>query len=271
MPLADPRVMPSRAVISARPRNTYVGVAHGPFKPLEQYFSELGVLCDFHLIEAAGMQVAVDYRSYRLVSSKSLRSRGATFAGSGPRLSVQEEKQAELSTTFNYEQWMQEHFALIGRGDGVYATPEGRRAEYQAWKSFGQGGAWWLIDRLATASETRQLWGVSNILSAMSPTSIRPILSTLEGKPSVEQADVLLSALAGMPREVVEVETGCILPVLERYLAHEDESVRLQAVSATAALEPTLATSLLQDALAWEQDEDVRAMINETLELGSRQ
>jgi len=148
--------------------------------------------------------------------------------------------------------------ASVGHGTGPYSTAVGRQAEYGLWRSLGPAAAEWLIQRLDTTHDMATVWGMSNILSAMAPASVAPIVSALEQELSVERADALLSALSAMDPEQLLPQQRRLERLLSRYLDHDDDAVRSKAAVATRSLNDEVALVLLRHALAKEQDDDVR-------------
>lgn len=127
--------------------------------------------------------------------------------------------------------------------------------EIDFWAALGSQGASWLINQIdAAGGDLGRIWVIGTVLTRI-PGSEEPILRALEGSPSDEVADILLSALADMP--VVRQER--LRRVLRRYLHHRDEAVRIRAATATSQLVvDSDARNLLLNALQCEMEEDVR-------------
>ena len=92
-----------------------------------------------------------------------------------------------------------------------------RDSAHDFWVHSGTTGAEWLINRLATETHIDVLDGVANLLADLGATSIGPILTKLNARPTRDQADVLLRALgwAEAPRHAIAIPPVAVEKLLQ--------------------------------------------------------
>ncbi len=164
----------------------------------------------------------------------------------------------------------QAQYDRIGWWKGPFAAPQARKSVREFWVDQGAKGAEWLVDRISTETHVEILDGVAGVLKAIGPAAIEPIVRKLEGKPTRDQAEVLLKSLGWIEarRDVTAIgpETRRVLcKTLERYLADKDADIRAAACAASRLLSRSEAVELLERRRAVERDSDVLEAIEDAL------
>jgi hypothetical protein len=172
----------------------------------------------------------------------------------------------EAVTLRAIEPVLRNRFARFKLAAVARRTPEEKAREIGFWRRLRGPAAAWLIERLSEPQSITTSWAVSDMLAAMAPDSVGPIVETLEGRPAEAQADALLSAVGGLDPDAVGKDASRLLNVIRRYMRHADDMIRVRAVGATNALDEEQAIALLRDALTKEADPAVRTEMEDMIE-----
>lgn len=140
-----------------------------------------------------------------------------------------------------------------------------REASY--WRGLGASVANWIIHRAEGVNDVAQAAILGAMLAAIKPAPLDLILESLRNAPSESAADVLLDALRLLGEALSADQAERMAATIRLYLSDTDPIIRSKAVQALESLPAALAVPLLNGALRYEQDDDVRADIGYALEL----
>lgn len=163
-------------------------------------------------------------------------------------------------------------YQSIRRWHGGVAPLNEREKQRRFWTDVGKEGAKWLAWRIRDETDPEVLADVVNLLADIGNASLEPILSELEQNPSEDQSATLLKALGWIPTPWGEdALLDHLRQAVARFIRKDEPLVRESAAVAIRILADRDAEELLQEALAREQDDEVRLILEEELEeRGSR-
>lgn len=123
-----------------------------------------------------------------------------------------------------------------------------------------------LIDWLVTETNVEALDEIANRLADIGPSIIQPVMISLNGNPTRDQADVLLKALGWLdvPEGVSLFDPEISTAIIERYLMDKEADVRAAACAATRILARDRRVALLADRRNAETDPYVLEAIEES-------
>jgi HEAT repeats len=181
---------------------------------------------------------------------------------------------ADANTTSDQYQSLEDRYESVRRFESEYKKLGWTRGRYSStrerdkarafWVRSGADGARWLVQRIRDEPHVDVLDHVANLLADMGPACMSPILEKLREAPTLEQADVLLTAI-GWLRESSNPQ---LLEVLADYARHQSADVRETCVLATRALGQSEAVRFLQEWRGTETNAEVIGVLD--AEIASR-
>jgi hypothetical protein len=160
------------------------------------------------------------------------------------------------------------YYQYLGAWRGLWATRGAQQEAFAFWRSSGEEGVRWLVQRLRDEHHVDALHGAASLLSDLGAIILGPIFEELAGEPSGDQALALLRAIGWLsdsettPRlEAVRAEL-----ILVDLLQNDAPDIREAAARAVRLLPHERVSRRLSQCLRNETDADVRATIEEGLE-----
>ncbi len=126
-------------------------------------------------------------------------------------------------------------YQRLGRWRGADASPERQEESARFWREAGLAGIRWLISRLRDESHDDRLRGAASMLADSGLEGLGPILETLRGRPTTDQALALLWALGWLGDREENGDPRTEL-VLAQYLLDERAEIREAAAATSRAM-----------------------------------
>jgi hypothetical protein len=155
-------------------------------------------------------------------------------------------------------------YQRLGRWIGADASPERQAESARFWRESGLAGLRWLISRLRDESHDDRLRGAASMLADLGMEGLGPILETLRGRPTRDQALALLWALGWLGDQEENGDPRTEL-VLAQYLLDENAEIREAAARAMRLIATDRAGLWLTRRLRDEPDHEVRRTLEEEL------
>ena len=154
-------------------------------------------------------------------------------------------------------------FDLMEKWDGPYASAVGLRSQLEKWRQTGAAGADWLIARTAEETEIEILTRAAMVLGEIGEPAIPAILKWIQCNASEEHQCALLQALAWIDKVETSGFAEAVENAIRMGLNSASTEVREKAIAAVGSLPTIIATTLLRDHIAREDDATLRTLATE--------
>ena len=158
-------------------------------------------------------------------------------------------------------------YQYLGAWKGPLATPESQQEALAFWRSSGEEGVRWLVERLRNEHHVDAMHGAASLLSDLGAVIVDPIFQELGKAPSGDQAQVLLWALVSLAESEPSIRSEGARPelVLAEFLQHNEPDLRESAAGAMRLLRHERALRWLSQRLRDETNAEVRQTIEDEL------
>lgn len=161
-----------------------------------------------------------------------------------------------------------EHFYRpLGVLKGPLSSRQVKQEAHDFWRTSGEEGIRWLLQRLKDEHYIETLLEVASILTDLGETIIGPCFEVLSQGADGDQAFGLLSALSSLAEAnpSLRVDAGQWEPILSNLLRSKDSDVREQAAESMRLLGPERAMRWLELRLPEETNHYARQTIEDEL------
>ncbi len=174
-------------------------------------------------------------------------------------------EEADAASPFTPEV-AERNYQRLGRWKGPEASSEAQAEAKRFWRESDLPGTRWLVARLSEERHDDRLRGAAYTLADGGPASLGPILETLRGEPTADQALALLWALGWIGDRQKTEDVRAEL-VLVKYLFEKNPELREASARAMRLLPLQHAKPWLERRLCDESDREVRLTIEDELEV----